>query len=70
MVKTLSIREEVYRKLLEIKREGESFSELFERLAEGVNPRETLRELRGCVEFEDKEGMLSEIYGSRGERRL
>jgi len=70
LTKTISIRDEVYRKLLRIKREDESFSELFERLAEGVNPLETLKGLRGCVEFEDKERMLSEIYAARAERRL
>ena len=69
MTKTLTIRDEVYNKLLTIKREGESFSELFERLAEGPNPRETLRGLRGCVEFSDKEAMLKEIYDARAERR-
>jgi len=70
LTKTISIRDEVYRKLLAIKREGESFSELFERLSEGANPLETLRKLRGCVEFRDKEEMLSEIYEARAERRL
>jgi len=70
LTKTISIRDEVYRKLLRIKREDESFSELFERLAEGVNPLETLKGLRGCVVFEDKERMLSEIYAARAERRL
>ena len=69
MTKTITIRDEVYHKLLAIKRDGESFSELFERLAEGSNPLETLRGLRGCVEFSDKEGMLKEIYGARAERR-
>jgi len=70
MVKTLTIRDEVYRKLSTVKRKGESFSELFERLLEGVNPLETLTKLRGCVEFKDKEKMLSEIHASRAERRL
>ncbi len=70
MTKTISIRDEVYRKLLKIKREDESFSELFERLAEGMSPLETLKRLRGCVEFRDKEKMLSEIYAVRAERRL
>jgi len=70
MTKTISIRDEVYRKLLKIKRENESFSELFERLAEGMSPLETLKRLRGCVEFMDKERMLSEIYAMRAERRL
>ena len=69
MVKTITIREEVYKKLLEVKEKKESFSELFERLVEGINPVETLKKLRGCVEFKDKETILSEIYASRTERR-
>jgi len=68
--KTITIRDEVYEKLLKVKREGESFSELFERLIEGMDPLETLKKLRGCVEFKDKEKMLSEIYARREERRL
>ena len=70
MTKTITIRDEVYRKLLKIKREDESFSELFERLAEGMSPLDTLKKLRACVEFRDKEKMLSEIYALRAERRL
>jgi len=70
LVKTITIRDEVYNKLLTVKGEGESFSELFERLVEGVNPLETLTKLRGCVEFKDKEKMLSEIHALRVEHRL
>lgn len=70
MTKTITIRDEVYRKLLKVKREDESFSELFERLAEGADPVETLKRLRGCVEFRDKEKLLSEVYMVRAERRL
>jgi len=70
MVKTLTIRDEVYRKLSTVKRKDESFSELFERLVEGMNPLETLTKLRGCVEFKDKEKMLPEIHALRAERRL
>jgi len=69
MTKTITIRDEIYRKLLKVKREDESFSELFERLAEGANPVDTLKKLRGCVEFRDKERMLGEIYAVRAERR-
>ena len=69
MVKTITIREEVYKKLLEVKEKKESFSELFERLVEGINPVETLKKLRGCVELKNKEKILSEIYASRTERR-
>lgn len=70
LVKTITIRDEVYRELLAVKGESESFSELFERLVQGMNPIETLRKLRGCVEFRDQDKMLSEIYASRAERRL
>lgn len=69
MTKTITIRNEVYDKLVAIKHEDESFSELFERLSEGADPLETLRKLRGSVEFRDREKMLSEIYEKRAERR-
>lgn len=69
MVKTITIREEVYRKLLTIKKKDESFSELFDRLAESKNPLETLSKIRASVEFKKKKEMLSEIYSSRAERR-
>lgn len=70
MVRTITIRDEVYKKLLAVKREDESFSELLNRLVEGVNPVDMLLKLRGCVEFIDKEKILSEIYMLRAERRL
>ena len=70
MTKTITIRDEVYKKLLTVKKKDESFSKLFERLVEGMNPLETLRKLRGCVEFKDKEKMLLEINALRAERRL
>lgn len=70
MVKTITIRDDVYKKLLKVKREGESFSDLFERLIEGASPLETLKKLKGCVEFRDKEVLLKEIYAARAERRL
>ena len=69
MVKTITIRDEVYRKLITIKRKGESFSELFERLAECQDSRQTLTKLRASIEFENKEEMLSELANKRAERR-
>lgn len=69
MVKTITIREEVYRKLLTVKKRDESFSELFDRLAESKDPLETLSKLRASVEFKEKKELLSEIYSSRAERR-
>lgn len=69
MVKTITIRDEIYRKLLTVKRKDESFSELFERLAENKDPLETLAKLRAQVEFKEKEEMLSKLSFSRTERR-
>ena len=70
MVKTITIRDEVYRKLLSVKRENESFSELLDKLVEGADSLETLKRLRGTVEFKDKDKMISEIYASRAEHRV
>ena len=69
MVKTITIRDEVYRKLLTVKRKNESFSELFDRLVESKDPIETLTKLRATVEFRNKEEMLEELYSLRAERR-
>jgi len=70
MVKTITIRDDVYRRLLAIKRPGESFSDLFERLLKSVNASEILVKLRASVEFSDKEKLLSEIASLRKERRI
>ena len=51
MAKTLTIRDQVYDKLVLLKKKDESFSELFERLVEGTASLESLRKLRGSVEF-------------------
>jgi predicted CopG family antitoxin len=69
MVKTITIRDEVYGKLQTIKGKDESFSELFDRLVECTAPVETLKKLRGKVEFTDKETMLSELHFKRAEKR-
>jgi predicted CopG family antitoxin len=67
---TITIRDGVSRTLLTVKRRDESFSRLFERLTEDISTPELLKKLRGCVEFSDKEKMLSEIHTRRIERRL
>ncbi len=69
MVKTITIRDEVYGKLVTIKGKDESFSELFDRLVECTAPVETLKKLRGKVEFTDKETMLSKLHSKRAEKR-
>ena len=65
--KTITIREDIYKKLLAIKRRDESFSDLFERLVrESVG---MLKDLRGTVEFRSKNEMIGELYEKREEMR-
>jgi predicted CopG family antitoxin len=72
MVKTITIRDEVYRKLLELKRKDESFSQLLDRLAECQDSRKILTQLRGPIDFApgEKEQILTEIAKKRAERRI
>jgi predicted CopG family antitoxin len=70
LVKTLTIRDEVYRKLLAVKTKEESFSELLEKLAEGTKSIEVLTSLRARVEFREKERMMSDLSTARAERRI
>ena len=65
--KTLTIKTSIYEKLLAMKRKNESFSDLFERL--GDNNMATLKRLRGCTEFTDKEKMVKDIEKKRNEKR-
>jgi predicted CopG family antitoxin len=65
--KTITIREDTYRRLLAVKREDESFSDLFDRLVSGSVGK--LKALRGSVEFEAKDEMLREIREKREEVR-
>ncbi len=69
MSKTITIRNEVYENLIKLKNKNESFSELFERLARAFTPIDTLRKLRGSMEFTDKKKMLAKIRSKRSERR-
>jgi len=72
MTKTLTIRDEVYRKLISVKEENESFSELFERLVNQRSPSEILKSLRGKIELgrEAKAKLLGELSRRREERRF
>lgn len=70
LAKTLTIRNEVYKRLTAVKRRDESFSQLFERLLDGSNSLELLTKLRGSAELRDKKKMLAEIGAARSERRL
>jgi len=68
VTKTITVKDEVYRKLLRVKREGESFSDLFDRLVEGTaDSLDTLKKLRGRVELSsgNKECLLVEVYEAR-----
>ena len=74
MVKTITIKDDVYRKLRGQKRKNESFSDLFERLSEqnSHSAAEVLNNLRASVEFGkgEKEKILADINVKRSERRL
>ncbi len=72
MTKTLTIRDEVYKKLISVKESDESFSELFERLVDQQSPIELLKSLRGSIELEkqEKRKMFLEIDKRREERRI
>jgi len=65
--KTLTIKENVYKKLLLMKKDSESFSDLFERLS-NTNLK-ALRKMRGCNTYENKDRILKDIYEKRKEKR-
>lgn len=74
MVKTITIKDDVYNKLKNQKRKDESFSDLFERLVEqnryaGID---ALKKLKGSIKFDkkEKEKVLAEMASKRCERRF
>lgn len=74
MVKTITIKDDVYNKLVAQKGKDESFSDLFERLVEkdlqsGIN---ALKKLKGSIVFEEgvKKKILSDIALKRSEHRI
>ena len=74
MVKTITIKDNVYKKLIAHKGKDESFSDLFERLIDenfhsSIN---VLKKLKGSLEFDknDKSTILQDIAIKRDERRI
>ena len=67
--KTITIKDDVYRKLVVLKKRNESFSDLFERLVSSRRNIDLLREMRGSVTFQDKSCLLKELQDKRQERR-
>ena len=65
--KTLTVKKSVYERLLAIKREKESFSDLFERLSK--KDIMAIKRLRGCTEFKEKDTMIKDINKKRNEKR-
>ena len=65
--KTLTIKKSVYEKLLGMKKQNESFSDLFERLSN--KNIDTLKKVRGTIEFKNKEALLKDLYKKRKEKR-
>ena len=73
MVKTITIKDDVYNKLKNQKKKDESFSDLFERLVEqnlyGGN--DALKKLKGSIEYDKKkENILAEMTSKRSEHRF
>jgi predicted CopG family antitoxin len=69
MVKTLTIRDDVYQRLAAIKGKDESFSELFERLAGHRGSLELLMRIRGSIEFESAAEKGSFVRQRRREKK-
>jgi predicted CopG family antitoxin len=63
--KTITIKEDVYLKLVKLKRENESFNDLLDRLSESTNPLQLLMEMRGSLNLDDTSDILSEIRVKR-----
>jgi predicted CopG family antitoxin len=74
MVKTITIKDDVYKKLVAQKGKDESFSDLFERLID-VNLHsgiDALKKLRGSMEFDQeiKDKIFTDIALKRDQRRI
>ena len=67
--KTITIKEDIYKMLLSIKGTNESFSNFFERLVKSRSNIDKLKELRGSIEFQNKEALLRELTEKRKEIR-
>lgn len=63
--KTITIKEDVYRRLKRIKRDDESFSDLLTRLSKNVSPIDKLLEMAGSIDFEDADSLKEEIRKKR-----
>ena len=74
MVKTLTIKDDVYIKLKSQKKEDESFSDLFERLVDTRNNSniDILKKIRGSMKFNknEKEIIFKDIWLKRREHRF
>ena len=70
MVKTITIRDDVYEKLRMLKGDV-PLSDLIDRLITGGKGIEVLKKIRENMELssEEKDAILKEIYGKRDERR-
>ena len=70
MSKTITIKERVYADLIKVKKDDESFSDLFERLITSASPLEILAKIHGSVEFKNRSKMISDINSKRAEMRV
>lgn len=63
--KTITIKEEVYNKLVKLKAETESFSDLLTRLADNSSPTQLLEQMLGTFDLGDSSEIINEIRTRR-----
>ncbi|WMT45515.1 MAG: antitoxin VapB family protein [Cuniculiplasma divulgatum] len=68
MPKTITIKKSVYDELKRFKKENESFSDLLDRLVKSQSKKDLIRSLRGSIEFEDKNDLLTDLKKKRWEK--
>jgi predicted CopG family antitoxin len=68
-MKTITITGEAFAKLKSMKKNNESFSKFFERLASKATPVEILEKIRESMELKEKDKIIKEIYSKRAETR-
>lgn len=65
--RTISVTDKAYEALTRLKREDESFSDMFLRLYQGEDSLTILKKLHGTMDISDKDQLIDEIYRKRRE---
>jgi len=65
--RTISVTDKAYEALTRLKREDESFSDMFLRLYQEEDSLTILKKLHGTIDIPDKDQLIDEIYRKRRE---